>query len=107
MGNSAIINGTVQAVVFRNEDNGYCVLRLRTLDRVVTAVGTIPDVTPGETLTMEGEWQSHPSYGDQFKADSVERTMPNTADNIYEYLASGAIKGVGAKTAQMIVRRFK
>ncbi|MBQ6755801.1 MAG: ATP-dependent RecD-like DNA helicase [Oscillospiraceae bacterium] len=106
MGNSAIINGTVQAVVFRNEDNGYCVLRLRTLDRVVTAVGTIPDVTPGETLTMEGEWQSHPSYGDQFKADAVERTMPNTADNIYEYLSSGAIKGVGAKTAQLIVRRF-
>ena len=106
MGNSAIINGTVQAVVFRNEDNGYCVLRLRTLDRVVTAVGTIPDVTPGETLTMEGEWQSHPSYGDQFRAESVERAMPNTADNIYEYLASGAIKGVGAKTAQMIVRHF-
>ena len=85
MGNSAIINGTVQAVVFRNEDNGYCVLRLRTLDRVVTAVGTIPDVTPGETLTMEGEWQSHPSYGDSSgrnRSSARCRTPPTTYMNI-------------------------
>ena len=100
------INGTVQSVVFQNEENGYTVLRLRTEGRVVTAVGCIPGVTNGETLTLSGTWTSHPAYGDQFKAEMAERSLPREVDSIYEYLASGVIKGVGARTAQLIVSEF-
>lgn len=100
------INGTVQSVVFQNEENGYTVLRLRTEGRIVTAVGCIPGLTAGEGLTLTGTWTSHPSYGDQFKAEMAERTLPTEADNIYEYLASGVIKGIGAKTAALIVQEF-
>lgn len=100
------INGTVQSVVFQNPENGYTVLRLRTEGRVVTVVGCIPGVTSGEELTLSGTWTSHPSYGDQFKAEIAERSMPREVDNIYEYLASGVIKGVGARTAQLIVSEF-
>lgn len=100
------INGTVQAVVFQNPENGYTVLRLKTDGRIVTAVGCIPGVSAGEGLTLSGTWSSHPAYGDQFKAEMAERSMPSEADNIYEYLASGVIKGIGARTAALIVQEF-
>lgn len=101
-----MINGTVQSVVFQNPENGYTVLRLKTDKGLVTAVGCFPAVAAGEGLTLTGSWGSHPSYGEQFKADAAERTMPRGENAIYEFLASGAIKGVGARTAQLIVSRF-
>ncbi len=101
-----VISGTVQSVVFQNEENGYTVLRLRSDGKLVTAVGYIPGITVGEGLTLTGSWTSHPSYGDQFKAEMAERSLPREADNIYAYLASGVIKGIGARTAALIVQEF-
>jgi exodeoxyribonuclease V alpha subunit len=71
------ISGSVDTVIFTNEDNGYTVLRLA-LDKggLVTVVGTLPYATPGEKLNIEGEWSSHQYHGDQFKALSFERLMP-------------------------------
>lgn len=71
------IVGTVTAVIFRNEENGYTVLRLDT-DAVgeVTVVGCIPGITPGETLEAEGRWMKHATYGEQFKVETLRRRMP-------------------------------
>ena len=103
---SAVVSGTVNAVVFRNAENGYTVLRLGLGGGDVTCVGCIPGVNVGEGLTVTGTWQSHASYGRQIKVETAQRSLPEGADNIYRYLASGVIKGVGAKTAQLIVQEF-
>ena len=101
------VEGTVSALLFRNEENGYTVLKLNCGERGdVTAVGCMPGVTPGEILELEGSWGRHPAYGEQFKADVIVRRMPVGERAIYEYLASGAVKGIRAGLARQIVTKF-
>lgn len=100
------ICGVVDDVNFRNEENGFTVLELEWNNELVTVVGILPDVYPGETLTVKGIWQSHPAYGEQMKAETFEREMPVTAAAILRYLSTGAIKGIGPSTAAKIVELF-
>jgi exodeoxyribonuclease V alpha subunit len=100
------IEGAVESLIYRNSENGYCVLRLESPEGTVTAVGTLPDVFPGELLTLTGEWSSHPSYGEQFKTEFFTRSSPAGADSILRYLSSGAVRGVGEKRAKEIVAAF-
>ncbi|MDE7261406.1 MAG: ATP-dependent RecD-like DNA helicase, partial [Oscillospiraceae bacterium] len=105
--NSCTVDGTISHVIFQNEENGYTVLRLVTGDgEVVTVVGSIPCAAPGEDLIVTGRWVNHPVHGDQVEAHQVERHMPTTENEIYNYLASGIIKGVGPSTAGAIIQRF-
>jgi len=99
--------GTVHSVIFQNAENGYTVLRLLTEEgEVVTVVGCIPCVAPGEHLTVSGVWETHPQHGEQLKALELERALPEDEDEIFNYLSSGICKGVGPATAQRIVDRF-
>ncbi|MEQ2457345.1 SF1B family DNA helicase RecD2 [Flavonifractor hominis] len=101
------IEGTVDAVIYQNEDNGYTVLRLDAGDGSgLTVVGCMPGVAPGESISVQGSWVRHASYGEQFKAETVERRMPAGTKAIYEYLASGAVRGIGAATARRMVEEF-
>jgi len=101
------ISGTVAAVIFRNDENGYTVLRLDTEDAgEITVVGCMPGISPGETLEAEGKWMKHASYGEQFKVEVLHRRMPVGEKAVFEYLASRAIKGIGARTAKLIVDEF-
>ena len=101
------VEGTVQNVIFHNEDNGYTVLLLVTPEgEAVTLVGCIPCAAAGESLTATGVWTNHPSYGSQFTAETVERRLPESEDDMLTYLASGVIKGVGPATAQRMVEKF-
>ena len=106
MGEQTIM-GTVLAVVFRNEENGYAVVRLVTDEgELVTVVGCIPCAAPGEYLSAVGEFVSHAQYGEQFEAHEVERHMPTDETEILNYLASGTIRGIGPATAEKLVNRF-
>ncbi len=101
------IEGAVETVLFRNDENGYTVLKLNCGDKgEVTAVGCMPGVAPGERLELEGTWGRHPSYGEQFKAEVIVRRLPEGERAIFEYLASGAVKGIRMGTARQIVDRF-
>ena len=101
------VEGTVTAVLFRNEENGYTVLKLDCGEKgEITAVGCMPGVAPGESLELEGTWGRHPSYGEQFKAEVVTRRMPVGEKAVLEYLSSGAVKGVRMGLARQIVDRF-
>ena len=93
--------GTVAAVIYQNEENGYTVLKLDVDD-----VGCIPYAVPGESMIVTGNWMTHPAHGQQFKAEFAERTMPETADAIYAYLAGRAVRGIGPATASLLVSRF-
>ena len=107
MTEEAILCGVINSVVFHNEDNGYAVLRLTDEDGMsVVAVGCVPFAGIGEYIEAFGDWGTHPTYGRQFKISSFKRTLPTSADMILEYLSSGAIRGIGRKTAEKIVGMF-
>lgn len=100
------IEGTVSVLIYQNPDNGYAVLRLETADGIVTAVGCMPDASPGEELLLTGSWITHQAYGRQFRAEFVQRRLPSGTEGIFRYLASGAVKHVGPAKARDIVERF-
>jgi exodeoxyribonuclease V alpha subunit len=98
--------GTVEEIVFRNEENGFTVLELNTPDGTVTAVGCMPLVQEGERLLIRGEWRDHSVYGRQAQVQHYETSRPDTFRDMERYLASGLIKGVGPATAKLIVGSF-
>ena len=100
------LEGTVTAIVFSNPENGYTILRIETEDGIATAAGCIPGVSLHERLKLYGSWTTHPQYGEQFKAESYEVSPPNGAEEIYRYLASGAIKNIGPAKARDIIKKF-
>lgn len=100
------LSGQVEAVVYRNDENGYTVIELAGENEMITAVGTMPLVSVGEHVKLYGTYKNHPSYGQQFSATACERSMPENLDGILKYLSSGAIKGVGPATAQRLVKEF-
>ncbi len=93
------IEGSVESVVFKNEVNGYIVLDLDSGGDMITVVGILGDIEEGEILVLEGRYGTHKKYGTQFMAEYCERKLPDTSVNIEKYLASGAIKGIGAGLA--------
>ena len=101
------IEGTVSAVVYQNQENGYTVLRLDVGDgAAITVVGCMPGVAPGEGISVHGAWMRHASYGEQFKAEAVERRLPAGTKAIYDYLSSGAVRGIGSAIARRMVEEF-
>jgi len=104
--NEEKIKGTVSSVVYKSEDTGYAVIRVETKNGEVTAVGTLPDVEEGEILSAIGEWVKHNEYGKQLRIKEYERELPSGTDAMLRYLASGAITGVGPKTAIKIINKF-
>ncbi len=101
------IFGTVDEIIYTNEENGYTVLRLETdSGDSITVTGCLPFPAPGEQIEAGGTWVRHPSHGQQFKAEYALRHMPKGADAVYEYLASRIIRGVGPATASVIVSEF-
>ncbi len=105
--NQEILKGTIENVIYRNEQNEYTVLDIVDgEDNLVCAVGIIPMASEGECVTLYGRWVYHKEYGKQFAFDSFEKTLPSEEEGIIHYLSSGAIKGVGPVTALKIVNRF-
>ncbi len=103
----AVIEGYVEKIVYRNEENGYTVLTLVHKGEEVTCVGTFQYIGEGECLEAEGDYTAHPVYGEQLKISKYEIKAPEDITAIERYLASGAIKGIGTVMASRIVRRFK
>lgn len=101
------VEGYVDHIIFRNEDNGYTVLNLIVKGSELTCVGTFEYVGEGELLELHGSYVEHATYGQQFKMESYETKLPEDSIAMERYLGSGAIKGVGAALAARIVRKFK
>ncbi|MBE6778365.1 MAG: ATP-dependent RecD-like DNA helicase [Ruminococcaceae bacterium] len=100
------LQGTVENIVFRNDDNGWTVLELDVDGTLETIVGTLPYVQVGESLRLQGEFVEHHTFGRQFKATACESSLPTDSTMILRYLASGAVRGIGPSTAVKIVDRF-
>ena len=101
------ISGTVENIIYKNEENGYTVLRLKNdSGETLTVVGCFPYAAAGESMIISGSWTNHSVHGRQFKAEFAQRLLPTNANAIYQFLAGGSVKGVGPATASLIVNRF-
>jgi len=100
------IKGFVDHIIYQKPENGYTVLVLHTDGEELTCVGTMKSVSAGETLELQGEYTEHSIYGRQLKVSSYQVVAPDDAASMERYLASGAIKGIGAALAMRIVKRF-
>ena len=107
--NLADLRGQIERITYSNDENSYTVARIKVYGRkeLVTVIGNIVNPTPGEILSMKGEWGNHPKYGEQFKIAYCESAAPATVHGIEKYLGSGLIKGIGPVMAKRIVKRFK
>ena len=100
------IKGIVEKITYRNESNAYTVAEVRIESESQTVVGVMPFLTEGDEAVFYGTYTVHPSYGEQFKAESFERKTPQNSAAVLRYLSSGTIKGIGPATAQKIVEKF-
>lgn len=100
------LSAVIQETTFRNDENGYTVLRATVGRSQVTVVGQMPELSAGENVEFTGSWSEHPVYGKQFSAKACEITPPSGRAAIEKYLGSGLIRGIGPSTAKLIVKHF-
>ncbi len=100
------IKGFVENIVYRNAENGYTVMQLITQNDTITCVGTFSTIEQGESVEVIGTFVEHAVYGSQLKAESYKIVLPEDAYAMERYLASGAVKGIGAAIAARIVKKF-
>ena len=105
---STTLEGHLERITYYNPENHYTIAKVKTIKthNLVTIVGSLVAVSPGQALKIKGAWETHPKYGQQFKIKSYEVTLPATIDGIRKYLESGFIKGIGPAMANRIVSRF-
>lgn len=105
---SEILQGVVERLTYHSAESGYTVARLqvRGVRELTTIVGNFPNIQPGQTLQLQGQWRDHPKFGPQFQVSGYHETKPATLTGIEKYLGSGLIKGVGPVTAKRIVAHF-
>ena len=99
-------DGKVEEIVYVNEESGYTVLNFSADDNYFTAVGIFPIIAEGEMLRIYGEFKTNSRFGEQFVVDRVEFYKPDTVEGIYKFLSGGLFRGVGEKTAMLIVNYF-
>lgn len=106
MSEQIVLEATVEDIIFQNQENGYTVCTIEYEGEEISCVGEMAGIYAGEEVKIIGSWSTHPIYGKQIKVDLIERSMPKTVQGMEKYLASGVIKGIGAKTAKKIVKHF-
>ncbi len=102
------VSGVVERVTFHNEETGFAVIKIQAKGHrdLVTVVGSLPAVNPGEWLVAEGNWVRDRDHGLQLKADLLKCTPPTSLEGIEKYLGSGSIKGIGPKYAKKLIAKF-
>lgn len=101
-----VLTGTVEDVTYVSEESGFTVLDLDAGGELICVVGQLMGAEVGEELRLTGYYQTHPSYGLQFKAQLAERSLPATEGAIQKYLGSGVVKGIGPAIAKRIIQHF-
>ena len=100
------LEATIVGTVFRNQENGWSVVTVRSGRNELTVVGSLPELSPGEQAVFSGDWIEHRTYGRQFSCRACELKTPTTLLGIERYLGSGLIRGIGPSTASLIVEVF-
>jgi exodeoxyribonuclease V alpha subunit len=101
-----VLNGFVESIVFKSEDTGYVVCKVRGEKVLISAVGTAPLIKEGQNVKLTGYWTVHKQFGNQFNIQDYEELLPNSLDGIEKYLSAGIIHGIGPVTAKKIISKF-
>ena len=101
-----VLSGTVDSIVYRSEENGYTIAKIKDDNIIYTIVGEIPHIRERQLLKLSGTWINHPSFGKEFKVEICEEIIPSSSKDIEKYLSSGVIHGIGPITAKKIVNKF-
>lgn len=101
------LNGIVESIVFKSDDTGYVVSKIRVDKDCINAVGIVPFLKEGQSVKLKGQWVLHKQFGRQFNIDEYEEILPDSIGGIKRYLSTGIIHGIGPITAKKIVDRFK
>jgi len=103
------LSGTVTAITFRNEDNGFTIIRLKPANaeqHTHVCVGTLTTIDKGQSLRLTGDWENHKRFGPQFVVKSYEIVKPTTVEGIASLLGSGLIANIGPVRAKKIIDAF-
>ncbi len=105
---STELQGLLERITFQNPGDHFTIakLKIKGQKELVTIVGSLYCVSPGEILRLTGMWDRHPKYGEQFKFSVFETIVPATVQGIERYLSSGLIKGIGPVMAKRLVDKF-
>lgn len=103
-----VLAGLVERVTYHNDENGFCVLRVKARGHrdLVTVVGHAATISAGEWVTASGEWINDLTHGQQFKTRFMRTSAPTSIDGIEKYLGSGMIRGIGPVYAKKMVTAF-
>jgi len=104
----ACVEGEIERIVYESEETGFFVGRLRQEGQreLVTFVGNLMAVSPGETVRLWGRWVDDKKWGRQLRIERYETVVPNTAQGIEKYLGSGLISGIGPAFAKRLIEAF-
>src|SRR3974390_1476450 len=105
---SEVLSGLVERVTFHNEDNGFCVLRVKARGHkdLVALLGHAAAISAGESVTASGVWRNDRTHGLQFRAKFLKTSAPTSIAGIEKYLASGMIRGIGPAYAKRLLKAF-
>ncbi|ATD55912.1 SF1B family DNA helicase RecD2 [Clostridium chauvoei] len=101
-----ILNGVIETIVFKSEDTGYVVSKVRVDKELINAVGVVPLLKEGQQVKIKGDWVLHKQFGRQFNINEYEEVLPSSVEGIEKYLSTGIIRGIGPVTAKKIVGKF-
>ena len=105
--NREVAEGRVARILFTNEENGWCVIRLQPEDgSPLTAIGPLLGIRKGDDLRLSGRWVNHSKYGQQFEVESYVHVAPTTLEGLRRFLGSGKIRGIGPKRAASVVKKY-
>ena len=78
------LSGNVERVTYHNQENGFAVLRVKVKGHkdLVSVIGTVPSITPGEDITTKGYWRNDVQYGLGFRAEFIQTIPPTTIEGI-------------------------
>jgi exodeoxyribonuclease V alpha subunit len=102
------ISGIIERIIYQNEENDFVVAKLQEKGKkdLTTIIGNLSGINPGESLRLSGRWIHNKRFGEQFRVERFEITLPATLHGIQKYLGSGLIKGIGPIMAERIVKKF-
>src|SRR5262249_27503697 len=103
-----VLAGLVERVTFHNDENGFCILRVKAGGQrdLITVLGHDAMISAGEFILASGSWVNDRTHGVQFRALFLKVTAPTTAEGMEKYLGSGMIRGIGPIYAKKLVRAF-
>ncbi len=100
------LEGVVEHMIYENPETGYAVFEVDAQGTDIVVAGNVGSVDNGMSVVVYGHMTTHPNYGEQFRAETCEASLPQDTAATLSYLSSGALPYIGPSTAKKIVAKF-